>query len=57
MYRDKRFDLASDPTGMMKVANSRAEIESKDNICYGQNRKQDSDWKTDRESGRYHDPW
>ena len=56
MYRDKRFDLASDHTGIMKVAYSRAEIESKDNICYGQNRNQDSNRETNQESSGDNDP-
>jgi len=39
MYRDRRFDLASDHSSMMKVAYSGAEVESKDNVCYRQNCK------------------
>jgi hypothetical protein len=42
---------------MMKVAYSRAEIESKDIIRDRQYRKQDSNQKTDRESGGNHNPW
>jgi len=57
MYRDKRFDLASDHAGPVKVAYSQAEVESKDNICYGQNRNQDSNRKTNQESGRNYEPW
>src|SRR5207249_11882301 len=52
MYRDGRFDLASDHSSMMKVAYSGAEVESKGNVCYRQNCEQDSNRKTNQESGR-----
>jgi len=57
MYRDRRFDLASDHSSMMKVAYSGAEVESKDNVCYRQNCEQDSNRKTNQESGRNYEPW
>jgi hypothetical protein len=41
----------------MKVAHSRAKIESKQIVRHRQYRQQDSDRKTNRESGRYDNPW
>ena len=56
MYRDRRFDLASDHSSMMKVAYLETEIESEDIVRYCEQREQDSNRKTDRESGRDDDP-
>jgi hypothetical protein len=56
MNRDQRFCLASDHTRMMQVTYLYREVEREDIVRQRQQRDQDSEWKTYRESDRDCEP-
>ncbi len=57
MYRDRRFDLASDHSSMMKVAYLGTEIEGEDIVPCREYCEQDPNRKIDHVSGRDDGPW
>ena len=57
MYRERRFDLASDHSSMMKIAHLDAKVDSEEVVRYCQYCEKDTNKKVDRESGWNDDPW